>query len=284
MDSVCNVPVHLHTFLHEMTAFHDFSSSPEHSTPGSGDATDAGPPASPRRSFRARRGLPTGRAVVGALLITIAGVGAFAVARSGSDQPTTEYLVLVRDIEPGGTVSLDDVAFEAMDLSPAVAANALRTTSGLEGATALRLLRVGELVDVRTLRGAAFVDGERLAAVHELTFPVRRSRTPPRLDRGDRVTILAHTDTDVLTTALEDAIVLSYDTTASGVGGGDGVLTLALADSGLVTRAALLSYDEDQLTVVLTSRALEDTYPDQFQLETGAAPTIDPPTEPPESG
>lgn len=282
MDSVCIDSSRVHMFLIQMTAFHALSLSPEHSTHTSSDTPDVDPPTRPRRSFRPRRGLPTGRAVVGGLLIAIAGVGAFAVATSGNDQPTTEYLVVVRDIEPGEAVGLDDISFEAMDLSPAVAANALRTTRGLEGATALRLLRAGELVDVRTLRGAPFVDGQPVAAVHELTFPVRQNRTPSRLDRGDRVTILAHTDGDVLVTALEDAVVLSYDTTSSGIGGVDGVLTLALADSGLVTRAALLSFDEDQLTVVLTSRALEDTYPDHFRLETAAEPAIEPPPDEPE--
>lgn len=229
----------------------------------------------PRQSFRPRRGLPTGRAVVGGLLITVATVGAFALATSGDEGPTTEYLVVGRDVEPGESLDIGDVHLEAMELSPAVAANALRSTSGLEGATALRWLRAGELVDSRSLRGAAFVDGEPVTDVHELTFPVRQSRTPTRLERGDRVTILAHVDDDVLITALEDALVLSYDTAPSGVGGGDGVLALALPDSGLVTRAALLSYDADQLTVVLTSGALDDTYPDRFQLEPRTEEAVD---------
>jgi hypothetical protein len=47
-----------------------------------------------------------------------------------------------------------------MTLPPEVAASALRSTAGLEGASALEFLRAGEILDVRDLNGATFIDGE----------------------------------------------------------------------------------------------------------------------------
>ncbi len=190
------------------------------------------PPDSPgpaRLSFLARRGLPTGRALVGALLVTLATVGSFAIATTGDDGPTTEYLVVINDVDAGDQVRLADVSLAAMDLAPEVAANALPSTNGLVVATALHHLRTGQVLDVRTLNGAAFVDGEPIVAVHELTIPVKRDRSPDRLRRGDRVTLLALNEgSGILYTALEDALVLSFDVDAPGIINSDeGVLTVA---------------------------------------------------------
>lgn len=212
------------------------------------------------RTITPRRGLPNGRAVVGGLLIAVAAVGAFAVATAGDDGPDEEYLILINDVEPGATIGLDAVALAAMTLPPEVAASALQSTAGLEGATALDFLRAGEILDVRDLNGATFIDGEPVTEVHELTLPVPRDRAPPELRRGGRVTVLAYTDqTRTLRLALEDALVLRYDTEATGIGSSEeGRLTLGLPDADLVLDSTLLSYEE--LTVVLTSRAIHDEY------------------------
>jgi hypothetical protein len=232
------------------------------------EETSAEPPRS-KRSFIPRRGLPTGRALMGALLITVAALGAFAVATSADRGPTTEFLVLANDVEAGSGVELDDVTLVAMTLTPDMESAALRSTAGIEGATALRLLRAGSILDGRDLNGAAFVDGKPVTGVHELTIPVARDRAPAQLNRGDRVTVLAFDERDaVLRTALEDALVLSYDTESTGIGSsGEGRLTLALPDADLVVRGALWSYAS--LTVVLTSRAIEDDYVDAYAADPG---------------
>jgi len=218
-----------------------------------------------RLAFATRRGLPTGRAVVGALLMTIAAVGSFSIATGADRGPDTEYLVLVDDIEPGDRVGADDVEFAPMILASDVAANALTSTVGLEGATALQFLRAGSVLDRRDLNGASFVGGAPVVGVHELTFPVSRDRAPAGLRRGDRVTVLAFDErASVLRTALEDALVLSYDAEAAGIGRSDEArLTLALPDAEAVVRATFWSYRP--LTIVLTSRALDDEYLSQYR-------------------
>ena len=219
----------------------------------------------PARSFSPRRGLPNGRAILGAVLVTAAAVGAFALATSGNDGPTTEYLVVVHDVAPGEALGLDDVEFEAMTLTPTLADAALVSTNGLDGATALRFLRAGELLVRQDLNGAPFVDGGPVTAIHEVTIPVPIARTPGQLVRGDRVTILAYDDTEQATwVAVEDALVLDFDDQSGGIGTStEGRLTLGLATSAEVIRAGHLSFLD--ITVVLTTGALDDDYPDFYR-------------------
>jgi hypothetical protein len=221
------------------------------------------------RAFAPRRGLPNGRAVIGALLVTIAATGTFALATVDDTGPDTEYLVVLDDIEVGDAIDLDDVAFETMQLSPAAGANALQSTRGLEGATALSHLRAGAILDVRDLNGAAFTDGRPVTGVHELTIPVPLQRAPSILHRGDRVAVLAYSASDaMLHTAIEDALVLAFEADAVGLGAtSDARLTLALERAGDVT--ALTRWSYQPLTVVLTTRALDHVYP----IRTSPPPT-----------
>ena len=87
------------------------------------------------RVISSRRALPSGRALVGALLITVATIGAFAVATSTEDGPATDYLVMTRDLRAGDSITEADVRFEPMTLSEELAGRTLNSTAGLEGAT-----------------------------------------------------------------------------------------------------------------------------------------------------
>lgn len=225
------------------------------------------------RSFAPRRALPNGRAVIGALLVATAAIGTFAVATHDTDDPGTAYLVLVDDIEPGESLAPADVRLESMVLSPGLAANALRSPEGLTGATALAHLRGGTVLDRRDLRGAPSIDGETDAGAHEVTIPIVPERAPTALRRGDRVTLLAYSTADeTLHTAIEDALVLGLEVDAAGIGASGGNrLTLAVDDAAAV--AAVVRWSYQPLTVVLTTRAIDDVYPPHL------APT---PTTPPE--
>lgn len=219
------------------------------------------------RLISPRRGLPNGRALVGALLITIAAVGAYATATRGSDSPNDEYLVITSPVAAGQPVSLDHIAFEPMDIPANVARVALNSTDGLEGAISLRDLRPGEILEIDDLLASPTIDGVPLGAVHELSFPVPLDRTPRDLIRGDRVTILSTLRVgDIPTTlvALEDAIVVSFDSRTDQLGAtGTGVLTLAIADADSVVSTAHFS-QQGELTIVRSTRAIADDYPASF--------------------
>ena len=226
----------------------------------------------PARSFAPRRALPNGRAVIGALLVATAAVGTFAVATHDPDDAGTAYLVLVDDIEPGETLAPADVRLESMVLPPGLAANALRSPDGLAGATALAHLRGGTVLDVRDLRGAPSIDGATVVGAHEVTIPIVPERAPMGLRRGDRVTLLAYSIADeTLHTAIEDALVLGLEVDAAGIGASGGSrLTLAVDDADAV--AAVVRWSFQPLTVVLTTRAIDDVYPPRLAPATTTPP------------
>ena len=220
----------------------------------------------PSRVITSRRGLPSGRALAGAFLITTASLGTFALATGGDDGPTTEYLILQNDVSAGDPITLVDVKSVAMQLGPSLVASSLTTTDGLDGATARRDLRTGELLSLNDLLAAPPIDGIPLGAVHELTFGVPLDRTPPGLRRGDRVTVLGTTD-EMTAVGVEDAVVLSIDTEPGQIGAsGQGVLTLAIDDAEMVLTLTHLTQTSD-ITIVRSTRAVADEYPESTLVE-----------------
>lgn len=222
-----------------------------------------------RRAIVARRSLPNGRALVGALLVTVAAVGAFVFANGGDSGPTTEYLVLLRDINAGESITASDVGFEPMTLSAALAEIAFAgdttdTSDALAGATALHFLHAGGLLLVPDVREATQINGTPTTGMHELTLPVPLDRTPEFLQRGDLVTILAYDqDNERTLVALEDALVLGINSATDTLGSnGQAQLTLGLSDADLVVQGTHLSFLE--LTVVLTSRSRDDLFPEVY--------------------
>ena len=67
--------------------------------PGRGDPAQR--PDLDRRRVPVRRTLPSGRAVVGALLITMAAVGAFALGRRDDHAALPSYVVVTKAVAPG---------------------------------------------------------------------------------------------------------------------------------------------------------------------------------------
>ncbi|MEO0492156.1 MAG: SAF domain-containing protein [Actinomycetota bacterium] len=219
------------------------------------DASDA----RTTRTITPRRSLPSGRALVGAFLVTVAALGAFAIVSGGDDGPTTRYLVTTRDVETGDQLTLVDVRFEAMTLSADLAGRALNSVDGLDGATALRDLRAGELIDVADLIGAAS-GADPTATIHEVTFGVPLERTPASLVSGDRITVLATVD-GLTRLTVEDAVLLDIDRRPDQIGSsGRGVLTLAVDAPETVMDIAHLTQIAD-ITIVRSTRAIDDVFP-----------------------
>lgn len=232
--------------------------------------TDNEGPSLPGPVIASRRSLPSGRAAVGALLVTVAAVGAFVMATGPDEDPRTSYLVAVASVEAGAPVGGGDFALRPLGLSPDVAARALTDASGLEGATAVRDLAPGDLLTAADLIGAPAVSGRPAGAVHEIAFPVPVERISARTVNGDRVTVLTTASggsggsSDLTEVAVEDGVVLSWVADADAIGGsGVGVLTLAVSDAETAIGLAHMVRTGD-VTVVRTTRAVSDRYPDSF--------------------
>lgn len=237
------------------------------------------PAMSAARSITPRRSLPSGRAVVGALLVTVAAVGSFVAATGGESTPDGRYLIAARPIDAGEVVSEADFDVVPIDLPEIVAATTVRNAGNVDGATVLRNLRSGELVSTHDLLAASQAGDGNVVAMHELTFPVPRGRAGQELIPGDRVTVLATLPFDGGSTtfvAVEDAIVVGWATGAEGIGAsGSAVLTLALSEPGIVMELVHMTH-QGEITVVRTTRAMGDTYPYSYPpASTGRDPVAD---------
>ena len=223
------------------------------------------------RSIVPRRSLPSGRAVVGALLITVAAIGTFVLAQGGDQTPTTRFLVVTGPVDAGDDVSTSDFEAVPIELPPQVAATALPTNALADGATALRTLRPGTLVTNGDLLPATA--GTPPQPVHELTIPVSKSRIGAGIVTGDRVTVLAtirSPDSSRTVVAVEDAEVLRWVAGDEGIASAaTGVLTLALENPEQVL-ALTHVLDQGDTTVVRTTRALSDEYPPHYPSNAAA--------------
>ena len=221
------------------------------------DASTGGRADPQSRKIGPRRSLPSSRAVVGALLITVAAVGAFAMGQRESGPPATRYVVVTKAIAPGSRIDESTVATRAMDLDADVASQAFRDVNLVVGAVALAPMNAGQLVQGADLAPAVKVDGQVLTG-HELTFPIERDRVPANLRRGERVAVLATYGTGsearTMTTA-QQAVVLSFETDGDTIGTKRSArLTVLLSDPTMVIETAHASQAAD-ITIVRTTQA-----------------------------
>jgi hypothetical protein len=147
-----------------------------------------------RRRIGRLRGLPGGRAVVGALLVTAAAVGTFAVHLNAIAEAETEYLVALASAEPGTRfASVDEVratfGSAGVELTAPLAERAIPVSEieGLVGHTLVAPLERGDLVS----RTAVVEDGG-VAPAQTMSFPVgRTAAVGGALRAGERVDVLA---------------------------------------------------------------------------------------------
>jgi len=213
------------------------------------------------RSLQRRHSLPNGRAVLGALLLLVAGIGSFALAQRQGAATRTSYAVLVRAVAPGARLAAADVELRPMTLDPSVAANAFTDTGRLTGAVALGPLASGDLVQRSEIAPASTVDGSAVAPSHELTIPVPSDRMPAGLRRGETIAVLAtygnSADARTLVT-VQHAIVLGISDPGDGlVTRGTTRLTLSLADPNDVVETAHAAH-VGELTIVRATLANTD--------------------------
>ncbi len=144
------------------------------------------------RPIRPPRGLPGGRAVVGALLVAAAALATFAAYLDASAAPSVRYVVATTTIEPGTRLaSLAEVGERfgtiALDLPPEVADGVIPAAEvdQLVGQVVLAPLSPGDLLP-RTQVVADVADAQTLS----FSLP-RRSAVAGALQAGERIDVLA---------------------------------------------------------------------------------------------
>jgi Flp pilus assembly protein CpaB len=231
-------------------------------------ATDAreGPP---RRVVTRVPGVPGGRAVVGGLLIALAGVGTFVSWQRASGTPDQSYAVADRALEPGEPVTSDAIRFVPIDLPADVAAAAFGSAAQLEGRVLVAPVGEGEL-----LQRGVLSDQAQAEPAAEVSIALARDlAVDGRLRAGDTVDVYATYDTG---TELVASGVRVISVTESGGSFGDGrelTVTLALTDQS--RRIPVINAARDgQVTLVRTTHVTRNS------TSTGAGP----PGEPPPAG
>lgn len=227
------------------------------------------------RSLQRRHSLPNGRAVVGALLLLVAGIGSFALAHRQGAVTRTSYAVLVHAVAPGARLAAGDLELRPMALDPSVAANAYTDTGRLTGAVALGPLAAGDLVQRSEIAPPSTVDGAAVGPSHELTIPVPSDRMPAGLRRGESIAVLAtygnSADARTLVT-VQHAIVLGVSDPGDGLASrGTTRLTLSLADPTDVIETAHAAHVAE-LTIVRATLATSDL-PSSYSVPSAKAST-----------
>ena len=127
--------------------------------------------ARPVRVLRRQRRLPDSRAVLGALLVATSVVGIYAAYTATTGGPDAAYVVAARAIRAGDPLAAGDLTRTPRRPPAAFARRAFTDPAALVGATALRPLEPGELV-----QAGQVIRKQGGARTSELSFPIEASR------------------------------------------------------------------------------------------------------------
>lgn len=185
----------------------------------------AEPDGAPRRVER-RVGLPSGRAVVGGLLMALAAVGTFLAYTSANADDTIDVLIAARDLSPGQTIAARDVELVPVEL-PGEVRGLFGTVDAAVGRQVAAPVAAGEF-----LLASATVEPVDGAETLEIAISLPASRAVGRLRAGERVDVFSTWGSEVTELIAVDARVLEVGGGSdSSLGGGETVtVRLALAD------------------------------------------------------
>jgi len=189
--------------------------------------------------LRSRRALPSGRAVLGALLITLAALGVLFATRLSDDSTFQNVVVATRDLAPGHLIEADDVTvrrvrldeqatFVATDLNQVIGSVTLGPVSASEF-----------LQNSNFSAGLANTVPSGLAIV---SLPVDPANAPSTISPGELVSILGtFTDNGVDETVLvaDRLLVVSYGSDGDEFGANVSVLRVAVEDGRHASEIAL---------------------------------------------
>jgi len=225
------------------------------------------------RSGGAGRGLPSGRALVGGLLVTMAAVVVFAAYAGAQERPTTSVVVARRALDPGERLTSDDLEVRTLSVPAELADRSFADASGVVGAVTLGPIGAGELVQEGSVRTV-----DRDSSGPEFSFPVERERAlAGDVHPGEEVDLLATfgSGSDATTEVLaRRARVLHVQESRNGTLGTSGrlVLTVELASGAEVLEVAHAA-QVAVITLVRPSGEPDRTSPQGGTSSTGAAPS-----------
>ena len=213
------------------------------------------------RAVRRRRASLNPRAVLGGLLITVAGVGLFAAYTQAGADHRVGYVVAAHDLVPGERIGATDLTTRRMVLPSDLASSfAFRDVARLSGAVMVAPLRAGELLQASDVLAAA-----EAPAFQEVSISVDPSRAVGgSLQPGETVAVVATYGTGVqaVTEVVVPLALVVSANDSSGTFGSRSSETVTLGLSGAtdvlaVTNAA----DAGQVELVRTQSSDSGTQP-----------------------
>lgn len=211
--------------------------------------------------IRSRRALPSGRAVLGALLITLAALGVLLATRLSDDSTFQNVVVATNNLGPGQLIEPDDVAVVRLRLDDQVrfVANDVNEVVGsvtLGPVTAREFVvrsNVADMLPNNVPNGLAVV-----------SLPVDPANAPSTIAPGAVVSILAtFTDNneDVTELVADRLLVVSYGTDGDEFGADTNVLRVAVGDGQNAADLALAA-ETGTVSVVGITGASEVSIPE----------------------
>ena len=207
------------------------------------------PAAGGRRLPGRRRALPSGRAVVGGLLIALAAVAVFAAALRGTNQDNqASFVVAARSLQAGSVIEPADLTTTSMRLPGSVSAGAYTSIAALEGRTLAVGIARGQLIEAPMLVAAG---GAR--PVRPVTLPVDASALGG-LYAGEPVDVLQTGGGDAsatVTVVLRGATLLALSRPGSNLFSGPSTASVTLGVSTLQeVEAVVAAAHSGSLTIV----------------------------------
>lgn len=230
----------------------------------------------PRRIVR-RVGLPSGRAVIGAVLVTVSVIGLFVANQRAQREPTTTYAVVTATVPAGTAITADQLQALPMDLPADVASRSVVHVDRAVGAIAVETLHPGQLLPAAAL--LAPTDPAAGDGVHfELSLSLERSRAlDAALRPGELVDVVATLDSGAraCTSVVADrARVMRSSASGDDLltsASGSITITVAIDDPDEVL-AVVHAVDEADVTVVRATRAQQTPIEGTFCADAGTAP------------
>ncbi len=224
-----------------------------------GNAADAGRHGRGHRRSAAPTWLPTGRAVLGGVLVVTAAAGVLVAHRAASEPPTTRFVVVTSDVAVGRPVGAGDLGTIAAEVPDGVEVVRDEDADELVGRVArvplrsMDLLRPGDLYEAGRFTTADTTEVE-------LDLPPARALVGT-LEVGDHVDVLS-TDPDRSGTAtVASGVPVSAVVDGDGAGiGATGTVRVRIGLPDAATAEAVVDAAvRSEVTLALPSPASADT-------------------------
>ena len=203
--------------------------------------------------LKTRRGLPSGRAVLGGLLISLSILGVLFALQLGEDATFRDVVVAREDLAPGTILEAQHLAQITVRLDESATFVAAESNA-LIGQVVLGPVGRLEFMQASNVAPASGIDAQGGLAV--VSLAIDPNRAPFSLAAGEIVSVLAtFDDADPAVTELiaDRVMVLSYDTGNGDFGTNDAVLRLGIAQGELASAIVNASQTGEISIIGLTS-------------------------------